>query len=150
GHAFYYSMNYSMGFIAIYLCGFTLATKQPAMTASALASALVPNKNSKTEDKYRTFAILFARVFRSQFIAFLGNVIIAFPVALLLIWGIDQIFHVNIAETKWRKLIVDLSPIHSSAIFHAAIAGCFLFISGIIAGSVANRDKFNHIYYRIQ
>jgi len=40
GHAFLYSMNYSIGFIAIYLCGFTLATKQPAMTASALVRAL--------------------------------------------------------------------------------------------------------------
>src|SRR5690606_22540205 len=40
GHAFYYSMNYSFGFIAIYLLGCTLATKQPAMTASALVSAL--------------------------------------------------------------------------------------------------------------
>lgn len=150
GHAFYYSMNYSLGFIAIYLCGFTLATKQPAMTASALASALVPNKNNSSEDKYRTFALLFARVFRSQFIAFVGNVILAFPIALLIIWGIDMIFHLNIAATKWETLLVDLSPIHSSAIFHAAIAGCFLFISGIIAGSVANQDKFNHIYYRIQ
>lgn len=150
GHAFYYSMNYSVGFIMIYLCGFTLATKQPAMTASALASALVPSKTNSSEDKYRTFAILFARVFRSQFIAFAGNVLLAFPIALLLIWGIDLVFQMNIAETKWEKLLVDLSPVHSKAIFHAAIAGCFLFISGIIAGSVANQDKFNHIYYRIQ
>lgn len=153
GHAFYYSMNYSLGFIAIYLCGFTLATKQPAMTASALASALMAgnqNKNISAEDKYRTFAELFARVFRSQFIAFVGNIIVAFPVALLLIWGIDRVFHYNIAEQKWYFLINDLSPVHSYAIFHAAIAGFFLFISGIIAGSIANRDKFNHIYYRIQ
>lgn len=153
GHAFYYSMNYSLGFIAIYLCGFTLATKQPAMTASALASALMAgnqNKSISAEDKYRTFAELFARVFRSQFIAFVGNVIVAFPVAMLLIWGIDKLFHYNIAEQKWYFLINDLSPIHSYAIFHAAIAGFFLFISGIIAGSIANRDKFNYIYYRIQ
>src|SRR5690606_13275371 len=36
GYAFVYSMNYALAFIAIYLCGFTLATKQPAMTATAL------------------------------------------------------------------------------------------------------------------
>ena len=30
-HAFLYSMNYAMGFIMIYLMGFTLATKQPAI-----------------------------------------------------------------------------------------------------------------------
>jgi site-specific recombinase len=57
--------------------------------------------------------------------------------------------HYNIALTKWDKLLFDLSPVHSLALFHAAIAGLFLFLSGIIAGSVANRDKFRHMYYRI-
>jgi site-specific recombinase len=152
GHAFLYGMNYSIGFITIYLLGFTLATKQPAMTASALVSALEHGvKDQKNDsDKYQKFAVFFARVFRSQFIAFFGNVMVAFPVALLLIWGIDTLFHYNVAEQKWFKLVNDLSPLGSPAIFHAAIAGCFLFISGIIAGSIANRDKHNAVYYRIQ
>lgn len=152
GHAFLYGMNYSIGFITIYLLGFTLATKQPAMTASALVSALEHGvKDQKNDsDKYQNFAVFFARVFRSQFIAFFGNVMVAFPVALLLIWGIDTLFHYNVAEQKWFKLVNDLSPLGSPAIFHAAIAGCFLFISGIIAGSIANRDKHNAVYYRIQ
>lgn len=153
GHALLYSMNYSIGFIAIYLFGCTLATKQPAMTASALVSALENGKkiNGKDDpDKYRNFAVFFARVFRSQFIAFFGNVMFAFPIALLLIWGIDSVFHYNIAEKKWFTLVNDLNPMGSPAIFHAAIAGFFLFISGIIAGSIANRDKHNSVYYRIQ
>ncbi len=152
GHAFLYSMNYSAGFIAIYLCGFTLATKQPAMTATALVSALEKGLKKKGNDneKHEAFAVLFARVFRSQFIAFVGNVIMAFPVALLGIWLIDIIFEYNIAAAKWHKLLIDLSPIHSAAMFHAAIAGVFLFLSGIISGSVANRDKHHHVYYRIQ
>lgn len=153
GYAFLYSMNYAAAFIAIYLCGFTLATKQPAMTASALVRALETGRNNKTADedeKHRTFAEFFARVFRSQFIAFVGNVIVAFPVAMLGIWLIDIVFEHNIAVTKWFKLVNDISPVTSPAIFHAAIAGVFLFLSGIIAGSVANRDKHQHIYYRIQ
>jgi site-specific recombinase len=154
GHVFLYSMNYSIGFIIIYILGFTLATKQPAMTASALVRALQEGFKQKTQDKkdykYKEFAIFFARVFRSQFIAFVGNVIVAFPVSLLGIWLIDQIFHYNIAQEKWPTLLQDLNPIYSAAIFHAAIAGVFLFLSGIIAGSIANRDKHNHIYYRIQ
>jgi site-specific recombinase len=40
GHAFYYSLNYSLGFIAIYIFGFTLATKQPAMTAATITKLL--------------------------------------------------------------------------------------------------------------
>ncbi len=152
GHAFLYSMNYSVGFIAIYLFGCTLATKQPAMTASALVSAIERGTNDKTgiDDKYLSFAIFFSRVFRSQFIAFLGNVIFAFPVAMILIWGIEQIFHYNIAEQKWNKLLTDLNPVESKAVLHAAIAGFFLFISGIIAGSIANRNKHFSVYYRIQ
>ncbi|MGE6355941.1 site-specific recombinase [Flavobacterium sp. NPDC079362] len=154
GHMFLYSMNYSIGFIIIYILGFTLATKQPAMTASALVRALQEGFKQKVQDKkeykYKEFAIFFARVFRSQFIAFVGNVIIAFPVSLFGIWAIDQIFHYNIAQEKSATLINDLNPIYSPAILHAAIAGVFLFLSGIIAGSIANRDKHNHIYYRIQ
>lgn len=153
GYAFLYSMNYALGFIAIYLFGFTLATKQPAMTASALISALEQGRKNKSvsiSGKYNSFAVFFARVFRSQFIAFVGNVIMAFPIALLLIWLIDLMFNYNIASDKWGVLLTDLSPAHSPAISHAAIAGFFLFISGIIAGSIANRDKHNSVYYRIQ
>lgn len=153
GHAFLYSLNYAVAFIAIYLCGFTLATKQPAMTASALVRALETGRNKKDADedeKHLVFAEFFARVFRSQFIAFVGNVIAAFPVAMLGIWLIDKAFQYNLALTKWFTLINDISPVTSPAIFHAAIAGVFLFLSGIIAGSVANRDKHQHMYYRIQ
>lgn len=152
GHAFLYSMNYAFGFIAIFLLGFALATKQPAMTAATIAKALEKGmkKLNKSEDKHSSFAHLFARLFRSQFIAFVGNVFVAFPVALAGIWLIDFGFHYNIAETKWQKLITDISPVDSPAIFHAAIAGVFLFLSGIISGSVSNRNKHQRVYYRIQ
>lgn len=150
GHAMLYSLNYAFGFIAIYLLGFTLATKQPAMTAASLIQSIEKGKGEKDEVKYRSFAELFARLFRSQFIAFVGNVIFAFPVAMLGIYLIDIAFDYNIAETKWEHLLTDLSPVHSPAILHAAIAGVFLFLSGIISGSVSNSNKHNQLYYRIQ
>jgi site-specific recombinase len=152
GHALLYSLNYSLGFIAIYLLGFTLATKQPAMTASALISAIEVGmkKITKSQKKHQSFAELFARLFRSQFIAFVGNVLIAFPVALLIIWLIDKGFDTNIASQKAGKLITDLNPIQSASIFHAAIAGVFLFLSGIISGNVSNKSKHGQLYYRIQ
>ncbi|NMH27630.1 recombinase [Flavobacterium silvaticum] len=151
GHAFLYSMNYSLGFILIYLTGATLATKQPAMTASVLARSIDDeSQKGKPAERYTKFAVLFARVFRSQFIAFVGNVIMAFPVSLACIYLIDCYAHHNIADSKWLKLMADLSPIHSPLVFHAAIAGVFLFLSGIISGSIANSDKHNQVYYRIQ
>jgi len=152
GHAFLYSLNYAFGFIAIYLLGFTLATKQPAMTAATLIRAIERGMkyegNSKL--KHRDFAELFARLFRSQFIAFVGNVILAFPVALGLIYLIDLLTNVNIAEAKHEQLIKDISPLHSPAIFHSAIAGVFLFLSGLISGGISNKNKHINLYYRIQ
>src|SRR5690606_8462186 len=70
GHAFLYSMNYAFGFILIYLLGFTLATKQPAMTAAAIVSSIEHGLSNKDDmaDRHRSFAILFSRLFRSQFI----------------------------------------------------------------------------------
>lgn len=141
------SLNYAVGFITIYLLGATLATKQPAMTAATLVKALKSSVGDRSQ--YAAFADLFARVFRSQFIAFVGNVFLAFPVALLLVLGIQYLFHDVVGAGKWPTLIGDLDPVTSLSVFHAAIAGCFLFLSGIIAGSVANRGRHERIPLRI-
>jgi len=152
GFAFLYSINYSVGFMLIYLFGFTLATKQPAMTATTISKAIEEGlkNNTKDSEKHSAFANLFARLFRSQFIAFVGNVIMAFPVALLLIWIIDLTTGINITDTKWHTLLKDVNPVMSPLLFHAAIAGVFLFLSGIISGNVSNKNKHNQVYYRIQ
>lgn len=151
GHAFLYSMNYAIGFITIYLLHFTLATKQPAMTATTIIKAIendIKNQTSNKE-KHGSFARLFARLFRSQFIAFVGNIIMAFPVALFLVWAIESLTGINIVAEKWPTLLKDASPVHSPLIFHAAIAGFFLFLSGIISGNVSNKSKHHKLYYRI-
>ena len=152
GHAFLYSMNYAFGFILIYLTGSALATKQPSMTATTLARVVEEGmkKQCKEEEKHSEFAMFFARLWRSQFIAFVGNVIMAFAVALLLVWGAERLWGVNIVAHSWDKLLTDASPIHSKLILHAAIAGVFLFISGIIAGNVSNKQKHNQFAYRIE
>lgn len=152
GHAFLYSMNYAFGFILIYLTGSALATKQPSMTATTLARVVEEGmkKQCKEEEKHSEFAMFFARLWRSQFIAFVGNVIMAFAVALLLVWGAERLWGMNIVAHSWDKLLTDASPIHSKLILHAAIAGVFLFISGIIAGNVSNKQKHNQFAYRIE
>lgn len=154
GAAFLYSMNYALGFVLIYLLGFTLATKQPAMTAATLISVIENGmkKHVHVDDgeKHIGFAKLFARLFRSQFIAFIGNVILAFPVALLIVWLIDMASGINIVDTKWHHLLTDASPVDSPALLHAGIAGIFLFLSGIISGDISNKHKHNRVYYRIQ
>lgn len=151
-HAVGYSLNYGLGFVTIYLTGATLATKQPAMTASTIAKSLEDiNMNNKKEKirHYGTFSTLFARVFRSQFIAFAGNVLFAFPTALLLVFALTHLTGYNMAEDKSVKLLAELNVLQTPVIFHSFIAGIFLFLSGIIAGNVANINNFNNFYYRL-
>ena len=146
-HAFLYSLNYAMGFIMIYLMGFTLATKQPAMTAATMTKVLSEQENTK--NNYTEFADLVSKLFRSQFIAFVGNVLLSFPIALLIIYGLDVFFSQNLAVEKSDKLLKDLDPFESKAILHACIAGFYLFISGIISGNIGNNSVFYQIPDRI-
>ncbi len=146
-HAVLYSLNYAFGFIVIYLLGFTLATKQPAMTAATMAKVL--SDESSSEKNYKEFANLVAKLSRTQFIAFVGNVLWSFPVALAIIYGMDWFRDENFAVAKADKLLKDLNPIESKAILHACIAGFFLFISGIISGNISNSSIFNQIPERI-
>ncbi len=146
-HAVLYSLNYAFGFIIIYLLGFTLATKQPAMTAATMAKVL--SDESSSDKNYKEFANLVAKLSRTQFIAFVGNVLWSFPVALAIIYGMDWFLEKNFAAVKADKLLKDLNPIESKAILHACIAGFFLFISGIISGNISNSSIFNQIPERI-
>lgn len=146
-HAFLYSMNYAMGFVMIYLMGFTLATKQPAMTAATMTKVLSEEGNSQRNNT--EFAHLVSKLFRSQFIAFVGNVLLAFPVALAIIYGLDVFFSQNLAVERSDKLLKDLDPFKSKAILHASIAGFYLFISGIISGNIGNNSVFYQIPERI-
>lgn len=146
-HAFLYSMNYAMGFVMIYLMGFTLATKQPAMTAATMTKVLSEEGNIKSDSK--EFAHLVSKLFRSQFIAFVGNVLLSFPIALIIIYGLDVFFSQNLAVERSDKLLKDLDPFKSKAILHACIAGFYLFISGIISGNIGNNSVFYQIPERI-
>ncbi|MEX2485650.1 MAG: recombinase [Brumimicrobium sp.] len=150
GMAFFYSLNYAAGFILIYLMGYTLATKQPAMTASAFVKSIESGSKKTKRGQFDKFSILFARLFRSQFIAFVGNVIMAFPIALLGGLLIELLWDFNLAESKADKLLKDIHPGQSLAIFHAGIAGIYLFLSGVIAGNISNRIKHNRVEFRIK
>jgi site-specific recombinase len=147
GQGFLYSLNYAIAFITIYLLHYTLATKQPAMTAATLAKEV--EQDLKQKNNYYNLAEIFARVFRSQFIAFVGNVFMAFPVALFLIYIWSTLAGHNLAAHKAPTLIKDLNFLKTPLILHSAIAGVFLFLSGLIAGAVHNKTKYKRVPARI-
>ncbi|AMC35857.1 site-specific recombinase [Janthinobacterium sp. B9-8] len=143
-----FSMNYAFGFMFIHIMHFTVATKQPAMTAAKIAASI--HLSSKQKDGLSDLVELIVKVFRTQFVAIAGNVLLAMPVALLIgmawQWQLGEAF---VNTDKANHLLQDLSPIASLAIFHAAIAGVCLFMSGLISGYYDNKAIYNEIPERI-
>ena len=148
GQAFLYSMNYSLGFILIHLTHSTLATKQPAMTATNIARSL--DADGK-EESLHNLSNLIVKVMRTQFIAFIGNVLVAFPVAYLLSAAYYYYTGMHVAgEEKALHMVHELHPWHSPALFHAAIAGVYLFLAGLISGYYDNKSIYNQIPARLK
>lgn len=146
--AFFYSINYSIGFMLIHLLGFTLATKQPAMTASTIAANL-SNKGENPNWLDKTTQLLI-RLIRSQFISLAGNALIAFPVA----YGLDKLYFsalgYHIADpAKAFRLIGELNAWESLALPHAALAGIYLMLSGLISGYYENKWIYNKYSIRL-
>ena len=147
--AFVYSMNYSLGFVLIHMLHFTVATKQPAMTAAALA-ATIQNSTGSKNAKLAELAALIINIGRTQFIAIIGNISLAIPVAALLCWLWPMIFsEPMVSHYKAKVLLHDLDPFTSLAVFHAAIAGVCLFLSGLITGYYDNLAVYQKIGARI-
>ena len=146
--AFLFSLNYSIGFVLIHTLHFTIATKQPAMTASRIARGL-SSKDGRTID-LDSMADLISRVFRTQLVAVLGNIATMLPMTFLiaLTWMLITGSHL-VGPAKAAQLLHDIDPIHSLALFYAAIAGVCLFVAGLISGYYDNKAVYTQMAQRV-
>ncbi|MBC7902860.1 MAG: hypothetical protein H7Y27_05530 [Gemmatimonadaceae bacterium] len=146
---FAYSTNYAIGFVMMDQTNSTLATKQPAYTASAVAGSLDSQKHGKPD--LRNLVITVSKVSRSQIASFAGNLIVVFPLTYLLAWSYEIIFQQKLAGgTVAAKLLADQHPFTSLALLYACFTGVFLFISGLIAGYVENHVVYGNIANRLR
>ncbi|MET3131585.1 site-specific recombinase [Oxalobacteraceae bacterium GrIS 1.11] len=146
--AFLFSMNYSIGFMFIHLLHFTVATKQPAMTASRIAAGL-HSKDGRNID-LDSMADLINKVFRTQVVAVLGNLATAIPTAYLIALGYKALTgHHLVTPDKAMHLLHDIDPIGSPALFYAMIAGVCLFVAGLISGYYDNQALYTRWSQRI-
>ena len=146
--AFLFSMNYSIGFMFIHLLHFTVATKQPAMTASRIAAGL-HSKDGRNID-LDSMAELINKVFRTQCMAVLGNLATAIPTAYLIALGYKAVTgHHLVTPDKAMHLLHDIDPIGSPALFYAMIAGVCLFVAGLISGYYDNQALYTRWAQRI-
>jgi site-specific recombinase len=149
-----YSMNYSLGFMLVHVLHFTIATKQPAMTAARIAAALHEGEQrgkGHRQADVESMAALVNKVFRTQVVAVLGNLATVIPISFLLALGYWYLFgHHLVNPDKARHLIHDSHPWESLALLHAAIAGVWLFVSGLVSGYYDNKALYTRMAQRVQ
>lgn len=128
-------MNYALSFVLIQMLHFTVATKQPAMTAPAMAAKL---KDIQSDDSIQEFVDEVAHLVRSQVAAILGNVLIVFPAAMALTMGYAELVkHPALSPSHATQVLESLSLLGPSVLF-AAFTGVLLFASSLIAGGAEN------------
>lgn len=116
--------------------GFTLATKQPSMTAAALAATI---KEAKGTHQLDELVVLIARISRSQFAAAVGNVFAVIPVAFLI-----DFLYVNATGEHFldansaASTIASFHPTETLTILFAALTGVLLWVSSLGAGWLEN------------
>ncbi len=146
-NAFYFSINYAFCFIIVKQFNGIIATKQPSMTASTIARH-IDKQDDLIIDSHMSITILIRKVFRSQFISLVGNFLMAFFVASLIIIVFDY-FKLELLDIiKPQYLIKSVLPSYQ-LLMYAMIAGFFLALAGLISGYIDNKLIFSKIPYRI-
>jgi site-specific recombinase len=129
--------NYALSFCTMQLLGFSLASKQPAMTAAALARALEAD-----EDQAREIELV-AAITRTQVIATLGNVLATMPVAIgIVIAWVRLTGHGPLGQESALHGLHGSHPFHGWTLVFAALTGVLLWLSSLAAGWTANWSAY--------
>lgn len=146
--AIVHSGNYAGSFLAMHFCHFTLATKQPSMTASTLARKL--SDFSRGTDSDNMIALI-RDAFRSQFAAAIGNVGAAIPMAALVTWLYQRLTDRQIfTETYAQKTLESLDPFTSMTIPFAVLTGVILWTASLCAGAIENWVALHQMSRRVE
>ena len=132
---FWAGVMYAASFVLIQLLHFTLATKQPAMTAPAMAAKL---KDISDPSAVESFVDEVTHLVRSQFAAVLGNVVVVFPVVLALSAAMQAVLGRPMIDAASADHVLHSLTLLGPCLLFAAFTGVLLFSSSIIAGWVEN------------
>jgi site-specific recombinase len=128
-------INYALSFVLVQLLHFTVATKQPAVTAPAMVAKL---RDIRRPRAVRAFVDEVAHLFRSQVAAIVGNIGLVVPTVALIswvLWGLEG--QPMIDADKARYVLHSLDVTGPTALY-AVLTGGLLFASSIVAGWVEN------------
>lgn len=132
------SFNYSTLFVVIHAFGLALATKQPAMTAPALAKSI---PDDEEERSLEPLLDEITNIIRSQVATVIGNVALVVPSVILL----HTIIGGGVLSQPEALNLIDKYSFFGPTFFYAAFTGFLLWLSSLIAGVIDNWMAYRQI-----
>lgn len=132
---FWAGANYALSFVIVQWAHFTVATKQPAMTAPAMAAKL---GDIQREGAVESFVDEVAHLIRSQAAGVLGNLAVVAPLVLGIQWLWRWAYGEPLVGAPRGEYVLHALTLLGPTTFYAAFTGVLLFASSLIAGWVEN------------
>ncbi|RZI82586.1 MAG: recombinase [Rubrivivax sp.] len=127
--------NYAVSFVVILLLHFTVATKQPAMTAPAMAAKL---SDTRSDEAVEGFVDEVANLIRSQVAGILGNVLLVAPTVLAIQALSWWVFKRPVINVHSAQHVLETLTLLGPSLWYAAFTGVLLFCSSLFAGWLEN------------
>jgi site-specific recombinase len=128
-------LMYAASFVAIQLLHLTLATKQPAMTAPAMAAKL---RDLKADGAIDDFVDEVTHLVRSQVAAVFGNVGTVVPVMLAIGVGTQWALGRPLIDAAHAREVLHGLSLAGPTLLYAGFTGLLLFAASIVAGWTEN------------
>ena len=128
-------VNYAGSFVVVMLLHWTVATKQPAMTAPAMADKL---GDLADDARVEAFVDEVAHLIRSQAAGIFGNLMVAGPVVLLVQLAAQAAFGAPLVGKPQAEYVLHSLTLLGPTALYAAFTGVLLFASSLIAGWAEN------------
>ena len=141
---FFAGVNYAASFVLVMLLHWTVATKQPAMTAPALAATL-PSGGGATEEELEAFVDRVAQLIRSQAAGIAGNLALCAPLVLAVQVFSRAVFGAPLVGVKDAQYVLHSITLLGPTALYAAFTGVLLFASSLVAGWAENWFVFHRL-----
>ena len=131
----FFGLNYAVSFVLVQLCGFSVATKQPATTAPALARRMSELRTAAQREALVDEVVF---LIRSQIASVFGNLALVIPAT----WILDVLWHGltggHIVNAHKAELILGTVAPWSGCWYFAIFTGVLLWLSSLFAAWVDN------------
>ena len=130
-------LNYAASFLLIMLLHWTVATKQPAMTAPALAATL-PTGRASSDEEIEGFVDRVAQLMRSQIAGIAGNLALCAPIVVAVQCLATAVTGQPLVSADKGQYVLHSITLLGPTLLFAAFTGVLLFASSLVAGWAEN------------